>query len=522
MDEYRFFHEAGRRICSSREIEKAFYKCFLYLRDHIPADSLSLHLFDSGLGIIETVVGVQAEGGVLVSVKTRLSPDVRDRITAFIEGLEGKSECQVIDRLKHDELVRPVARDLGTPDEPGLILDLILEGEYLGTLAVTNAGGKKYTEEHSRMLLLLHHPFALAAANFLKYTEVKRLKERLVDDYRQLRDDLMHLKGDAVVGAEQGLKGVMSRVHQVAPTRSPVLLLGETGVGKEVIAQAIHRFSPRREHPLIKVDCAAIPESLLESELFGHEKGAFTGAVSKLRGRFERAQGGTLFLDEIGELSPEAQKRILRVLEDRVVERVGGSRTISVDIRIIAATHRPLEDMVKTGEFRQDLLFRLNVFPVIIPPLRERKEDIPLLVDFFIRKKSRELGLPYLARLAPGAIDTLNVYPWPGNVRELENCVERELIIGGKGPLTFSSLWPMARAPKETTPVEQLEDGSLSLDRLITTHIRKVLDMTDGRVEGNRGAARLLDVHPRTLQHRMKKLNILFGRNYLKVRNKQR
>jgi len=515
VDEYGFFYEAARRICGSREIEKAFWRCFIHLRDHIPADSLSLHLFDPGLGIIETVVDVQAAGGLLLSLKTQLPPNARKQISAFIEGLEGKPQCQIINRLSQDEMVRPVARDMGSSGDPGLILDLIVEGQYLGTLAVTNARGKKYNDEHARMLLLLHDPFALAAANFLEYTAVQKLKERLDDDYRQLRADLMHLKGDAVVGSEQGLKGVMNLVRQVAPTHSPVLLLGETGVGKEVIAQAIHQLSPRRENPLIKVDCAAVPESLMESELFGHEKGAFTGAVSQVRGRFERAHGGTLFLDEIGELSLEAQKRILRVLQDRVIERVGGSQTIAVDIRIIAATHRPLETMVERREFRQDLLFRLNVFPVVIPPLRERREDIPLLVDFFIKKKSRELGLPFFARLAPGAIDTLKAYPWPGNIRELENCVERELIIKGKEPLTFSSLWPMEPAVTGA-PAEQLEAGSLSLDRMISIHIRKVLDITEGKVEGNQGAARLLNVHPRTLQHRMKKLNILFGRNYRK------
>lgn len=517
MNEYRFFYEASCRICSSREIEKAFWRCFLYLRDHIPIDSLSLHLFDPGLGIIETVVDVQVAGGVFLPVKTQLSPDVRKQVSTFIEGLEGKPQCITIDRLSQDEMARPVARDMGSPNDPGLLLDLIVAGEYLGVLSVTNARGEKYTKEHARMLLLLHDPFALAAANFLEYMAVKKLKDRLSDDYRQLRADLMNLKGDAVVGAEQGLKGVMNMVRQVAPTNSPVLLLGETGVGKEVIAQAIHQLSLRRENPLIKVDCAAIPESLMESELFGHEKGAFTGAAFKLRGRFERAHGGTLFLDEIGELSLEAQKRILRVLQDRVIERVGGAETIPVDIRVIAATHRPLEAMVEGGRFRKDLLFRLNVFPVVIPPLRERREDIPLLVDAFIQKKSRELGLPFFSRLAPGAIDTLKAYPWPGNIRELENCIERELIIRGKEALTFSSLWPMEPALKGT-PVEQLEAGSLSLDRLISIHIRKVLNMTEGRVEGNRGAARLLDVHPRTLQHRMKKLGIPFGRNYKLVK----
>jgi transcriptional regulator with GAF, ATPase, and Fis domain len=286
-------------------------------------------------------------------------------------------------------------------------------------------------------------------------------------------------------------------------------------VGKEVIAQAIHRLSLRRENPLIKMDCAAVAESLVESDLFGHEKGAFTGAISRVRGRFERAHGGTLFLDEIGELSPQTQKKILRVLQEGIIERIGGAETIPVDIRIIAATHRPLEAMVQEGGFRKDLFFRLNIFPIKIPPLRERPEDIPLFVNHFIKKASRELGLPSIARLAPGAIDILTAYGWPGNVRELENLVERELIISGESPLAFASLLPSASEGAGMT-VEYLEDASLSLDRAMSAHIRKVLDMTDGRVEGKQGAARLLDVHPRTLQHRMKKLDIPFGRKYKK------
>ena len=301
----------------------------------------------------------------------------------------------------------------------------------------------------------------------------------------------------------------------MAPTNSPVLLRGETGVGKDVIAQAIHRLSSRRDNPLIKVDCATIPESLVESDLFGHEKGAFTGAISRVRGRFERAHGGTLFLDEIGELSQQTQKKILRVLQEGIIERVGGDETIRLDIRIIAATHRPLETMVKEGGFREDLFFRLNVFPIAVPPLRERREDIPLFVNHFIKKKSRRLRLPTIARLAPGAIDILSAYEWPGNIRELENLVERELIISGEEPLAFSSLLPLEPGGVEK-PVDPLVAGSLSLDRAMSAHIRKVLNLTGGRVEGQRGAARLLDIHPRTLQHRMKKLGIPFGRKYKK------
>jgi transcriptional regulator with GAF, ATPase, and Fis domain len=264
---------------------------------------------------------------------------------------------------------------------------------------------------------------------------------------------------------------------------------------------------------MIKVDCAAIPESLVESDLFGHEKGAFTGALSRFRGRFERADGGTVFLDEIGELTLATQKKILRVLQEGVIERVGGADTIELDIRVIAATNRPLQKMVDDGGFRSDLYFRLNTFPIEIPPLRQRQGDIPLLVDHFIGSESRRLGLPNIARLAPGAIDVLTAYRWPGNVRELRNLVERELIVAGEEDLAFSSLAPNGSAETKV-PVEHLGEGSMSLDRVVAAHIRKVIDMTRGRVEGPRGAARLLDVHPRTLQHRMQKLGIAFGRKY--------
>lgn len=513
MDEYKFYYEASSRICSSLQIEKAFFNCFLYIRDFIPADHLTLHLFDPGLGFIETLVSASAEGAEKLVVRTQLPPDIREEIRTFIDMLGGNSVCTVIDRLSQYPMAELVARNLEASDEPCLLTDLIIEGKYLGIITVTNSHGVKYTEEHSRRMLLLHDPFALACANFLRYRDLKELKDRLADNYRHLQDDLINLKGDEVVGAGQGLRGVMEMVRRVAPTDSPVLLLGETGVGKEVIAQAIHRLSSRRDSPLIKVDCGTIPESLVESDLFGHEKGSFTGAISRMRGRFERASGGTLFLDEIGELSLRTQKKILRVLEESVIERVGGQETIRLDIRIIAATHRPLETMVSEDKFRKDLFFRLNIFPIEIPPLRERRQDIPLFADYFIKKGSRKLGLPHIARLVPGAIDILTAYRWPGNIRELKNLVERELIISGEEPLTFAALSASDQCVAET-PAENPEAGSLSFDRVISAHIRKVLDMTGGRVEGPRGAARLLDVNPRTLQHRMKKLGIPFGRNY--------
>ncbi len=506
-------YEDRFKICSSPNIETAIWRCLRYIQSDIPADAMTLLLFDPGLGFIETVAIATFRGGKPTAVKTRLPAPIREQFRIFIEDLEGKPACQIIDRLKDDDMARLVARDLNAMEESGLLLDIILEGEYLGVVAATSSRGEKFSDEHARLLLLLHNPLAMACANFLRQRELKELSERLAENYRLLQEDFINLTGNEVIGAGFGLKGVLELIHHVAPTDTPVLLLGETGVGKEVIANTIHRLSLRKNNPLIKVDCAAIPDNLVESELFGHEKGSFTGAFSQVYGRFERANGGTLFLDEIGELSPEAQKKLLRVLQDSVIERIGGSEVINIDIRVIAATHRSLESMLPNGKFRKDLFFRLNVFPISIPPLRDRKEDIPRFVDHFINVMSRKMKLSSIATLAPGVIDSLMGYQWPGNIRELKNAVERELIINRGKPLTFSSLF--STMPENIDiPVERMAERSLDLDRAITLHIRKVLDMTGGRVEGKRGAARLLGVHPRTLQYRMKKLNIPFGRNY--------
>ena len=281
------------------------------------------------------------------------------------------------------------------------------------------------------------------------------------------------------------------------------------------MANAIHESSNRKDKPFIKVNCGAIPESLIDSELFGHEKGAFTGAVSQRRGRFERANQGTIFLDEIGELPMAAQVRLLRVLQQQEIERVGGSDPIPIDVRIISATHRNLEEMVRSGQFREDLWFRLNVFPIIIPPLRQRPEDIPALVSHFMEKKAKELNIWQLPTLASGSMERLQAYAWPGNVRELENLVERELIQsqirGDEQLLTFSNLSTSQNEPLKKQHIDRSE-AIYSLDDIVAEYIKHVLTHTRGKVEGAGGAAELLRVHPSILRARMKKLGIPFGR----------
>jgi transcriptional regulator with GAF, ATPase, and Fis domain len=285
-----------------------------------------------------------------------------------------------------------------------------------------------------------------------------------------------------------------------------VLLMGETGVGKDVVAHAIHYSSSRKNGPLVQVNCGAIPETLIDSELFGHEKGAFTGALSQKRGRFERAHRGSIFLDEIGELPLSSQLRFLRVMQDKKIERVGGDETIPLDIRVIAATNRNLEEMVKEGKFREDLWFRLNVFPIRIPPLRERRIDIPALLHHFINIKTKELKLETIPTISSGCIDYLMQYDWPGNVRELQNVIERALILNPGGPLNFDHLDAprLHRAVDVCAGSEHIE----KLDDAIARHIRLALKRTNGRIHGSGGAAELLGVNPSTLRSRMKKLGI--------------
>jgi DNA-binding NtrC family response regulator len=344
-----------------------------------------------------------------------------------------------------------------------------------------------------------------------QHQEVSRLRDILADDNRYLLKEMRSALGNEIIGSDFGLKEVMKMVRQVAHLNSPVLLLGETGTGKEVIANAIHYSSPRKDGPFIKVNCGAIPDALIDSELFGHEKGAFTGAISQMRGRFERADKGTIFLDEIGELPTQAQVRLLRVLQEKKIERVGGTTSIPVDVRIISATHRNLPEMIASGRFREDLWFRLNVFPIMIPPLRQRREDIPALAHYFIDRKSIELKLREKPKLATGAIDRLMAYDWPGNVRELENIVEGALIVNKEGDqLFFDNLLPHQEV--KATIVQPSSNESLLIDDVTARHIKYVLDLTKGRIHGKKGAAEVLGINASTLRARMRHLGISFGR----------
>jgi len=320
---------------------------------------------------------------------------------------------------------------------------------------------------------------------------------------------------ETIVGSSESLRQVLSQVDKVAPTDSTVLILGETGTGKELVASAIHKRSKRSAKAFIRVNCAAIPPSLIASELFGHEKGAFTGALQRRAGRFESADGGTIFLDEIGELSPETQVALLRVLQERELERVGSNQPVPVDVRVVVATNRDLDAAVQASTFRQDLFYRLNVFPIRVPPLRERKNDIPLLVEYLVERYARRAGKT-VSHIEKKTLDILRAYDWPGNVRELQNVIERSLILCDGETFSVDETWLRPNLPQRSggpisRPGVLAEDKKEFADRERKA-IEAALAECDGRVSGPRGAAAILGIPHQTLESKIVSLGIDKGR----------
>ncbi|HEX2666777.1 MAG TPA: sigma-54 dependent transcriptional regulator [Gammaproteobacteria bacterium] len=377
-----------------------------------------------------------------------------------------------------------------------------------GMVLFVAAPKKKFAQADVRLAATLLDPLGAAMDNHIRLKEMARLKDAAEADRQSLLTRLgREALEDDIVGLSRGLKPVMQRVAMVAASDASVLILGETGAGKEVVARAIHTRSGRAAGPFIRVNCGAISPELIDSELFGHEKGSFTGAVGQRRGWFERADGGTLFLDEVAELPASAQVRLLRVLQDGRFHRVGGEKEIEVDVRIVAATHRDMAAMVQQHQFREDLWYRIAVFPVILPPLRERRDDIPELAQHFARRASRRLGLP---PCEPSAADIalLQDYPWPGNVREMSSVLERAAILGQGERLAVAAALGLDVNPALPTSHGVPVGGVMSLDAAIKEHIQAALARTRGRVSGEHGAAALLKVNANTLRAKMRKLKI--------------
>ncbi|MCU1317482.1 MAG: hypothetical protein JWN63_2804, partial [Candidatus Acidoferrum typicum] len=397
-------------------------------------------------------------------------------------------------------------------------IPLIHHGHTFGTLNLASRRLDFFTPEDVELLQPVAAQVAIAVENALAFKEIDALKNKLAEEKLYLEEEIRsEFNFEEIVGESPALKRALAQVELAAPAGTAVLLLGETGTGKELFARAIHNLSPRRDRTFVKINCAAIPSGLLESELFGHERGAFTGAISQKIGRFELADRGTLFLDEVGDLPLELQPKLLRVLQEQEFERLGGNRTQRVDVRVVAATNTDLSNRVAERSFRSDLYYRLNVFPIQIPALRERPEDIPLLVRYFVQRFSRQLnkGVEYIPA---DALDALTHYSWPGNVRELENLIERAVLLSPgrelRVPLTelkSTSASGAASGADSSSSFTSLTSSASSISTLEEAerqHILRALKQTQWRIAGPKGAAGLLGMKRTTLQARMRKLGI--------------
>src|SRR5437870_5497595 len=396
-------------------------------------------------------------------------------------------------------------------------LPLLKRGELLGAVDFISFEKRSFDRGEVQLLQDVSEIVSIAVSNALAFEEIKALKEQLQAENRLLQDEIVQRSiFEEIVGSSQSLRNVLAAIDRVAPTDSTVLITGQTGTGKELIAHAIHRRSPRSGRALVKVNCAALPSELIASELFGHEKGAFTGALQQRIGRFEAANGGTIFLDEIGELTPEMQIALLRVLQEKEFERVGGNRTIQADVRVIAATNRDLQRHVAEGRFRSDLYYRLNVFPIHAPSLKERIDDIPILVDYFISRFATRMG-KRIHQIDRRTLDAMQRYSWPGNIRELQNVIERGVILADGDVFRLEP----GTLPEESQSVlEKTAPESPATQGQQREQIETVLRDTRGRISGPDGAAARLGVPASTLESRIKALKInkhLFRGTMIKI-----
>lgn len=512
-----FYQQIVKRICSALDLKTSLCQSLQYLQHFLPVQWMGVNLYEPDLKRLRNIAAARV-GKMRALGAQQLDGFSVPLSLEALQFLESVSlpHARLINHPMSEPIGRFIAEAIGSENFSAMVIYIEVQGKWLGNLGLMVDGQGQYTKEHLRLFSLLKDPFAIALSNALQHQEVLKLQGMLEEENKTLLRELHPPSDKEIVGRHAGLKDVMDMVQEVAFRESPVLLIGETGVGKDMVASTIHYRSPRRDGPFVKVNCGAIPDTLIDSELFGHEKGAFTGATNQRRGRFERAHTGTIFLDEIGELPLSAQVRLLNVLQDREIERIGGSQAIKLDFRIIAATNRDLVKMIEEDRFRLDLWYRLKVFPISIPPLRERREDIVPLVRFFIETKARKMNIYPLPTLATGVEDRLINYSWPGNIRELENWVERSLILSKGGVMTFHQ----AFGDEEKAASSDSFDASakpLHLNHVLCAHIKRVLRLSRGRIAGPGGAAEMLGIHPNTLRHKMKMLGIPF-KNTLKKR----
>jgi formate hydrogenlyase transcriptional activator len=504
-DRLRILLEVNNAIASRLELHdflEAVSRCLQRLLSH-ELVSISLYepeeqqlrlytlIFPGGHGLIREGMTTPVEGTVLGKV-------LRSRKPLRISSLTSQDIPTDLLELVHREGLKS-----------GAVLPLLVGDRAFGTLEVVGSRENSVSEEDMELLTQLAAQVAIGVANALAYKEIDDLKDRLAEEKLYLEDEIRNEYFDEIIGESKSLREVLDQVRTVAPTDSTVLILGETGTGKELIARAIHNASPRRQKTFVKLNCSAIPTGLLESELFGHERGAFTGAIAQKIGRMELADRGTLFLDEIGDIPQELQPKLLRALQEREFERLGSTRTIKADIRLIAATHRNLTEMVASREFRSDLYYRLNVFPLVLPPLRDRADDIPRLVRHFASKHAQSMN-KQIDTIPAETMRALIRWHWPGNIRELENFIERAVILSRGSVLNVPVSELRSVAPAAMAAAASIPQGPqpLTLEDTEREHILKVLRETRGVLGGPDGAASRLGLKRTTLQGKMKKLGI--------------
>jgi hydrogenase-4 transcriptional activator len=501
------WREVGRHL----ELNESLRLVAPLLQGQLPADLVLIRLANLGRLFVETAAAASAQPGRLpAGTRTECGADQLQALLAW---------CRQGDvwRAGSADVRRRFPGLLPAEVKGAVLAGPLCAGDAApAVLVFMSSRTRSFQAGHEKLAAALLEPFTAAVENDRRLHDLTTLRAAAEAENRSLlrrlgRDSIV----DTVVGAEGGLRHVMNEIALLANSDAPVIVFGETGSGKEVVARTIHARSARAAGPFLRVNCGAIPAELVDSELFGHDKGSFTGAVSDRKGWFERADGGTLFLDEIGELPLAAQVRLLRILQDGTFERVGGERPLKVDVRVIAATHRDLSAMVAQAFFRQDLWYRISVFPMRLPPLRERCDDIPALAGHFALRACKKLGaLP----VAPSAeeIRLLAAYSWPGNVRELAAVIERALILGEGKRLevaqALGSTGSVAAGPGRAVgpgqPARSEEAPMPSLAAAMAAHIRQALSRAQGQIEGPRGAAQLLGINPHTLRARMRKLGI--------------
>ncbi len=500
--------EIWREACRHIEIAESTQTTAGLLAPQVPVALVLVRRIDPTRNYLETVGVGQAESSSLPPARTDCSAADMNRL------LNWTRQGRIFHRTCQSDYECPLLIPLGIEGDV-LVGPLGDSDQATGLLILVAQPGEVFQPRHETLVQSLLEPFSAALENDHRLREMEAMRAAAEADKRSLLTRMGRKElGDTIVGTDSGLRGVMQRAELVARSDVHVLILGETGTGKEVIARVIHAQSERHAGPFLRVNCGAIPMDLIDSQLFGHEKGSFTGAVDTHQGWFERAHGGTLLLDEVGELPLAAQVRLLRILQDGWMERVGGHQAIHVDARIVAATHRDLATMVAEGMFREDLWYRIAVFPILLPPLRERREDIAQLARHFAERAAARFVLP-LALPTPEHIHLLTSYSWPGNIRELSAVIDRAAILGdGKRLEIATALGTGTHLAKEpagipAAPAAPVAGGVFpSLDEAMTQHIESALALTRGRIEGRRGAAALLKINPHTLRARMRKLKI--------------